>query len=95
MIGLVNAAGVYQTSRQRQAGPTVAEPPNQAPDRAPILNSEQAANKVLLTAVEAIQFQDTQGERRVPSGDESGQLKQAELEARTTEGLGRNLDTTA
>ena len=46
-------------------------------------------------AVEATEFREGQAERKAPSGDESEQFKQAELESRTSGNVGAFLDMIA
>lgn len=97
MIGMVNAVGVLETSRTQSTQRQATENPSAIREnRAPVLNAEMAANRVLDSAVKALEFQfGGQSPRRTPSGDESGQVNQAELESKPSGAVGRFLDVKA
>lgn len=96
MIGLVNAAGAPETSRVQSAQRTVAEPAPLAERKlAPILSNERAVERVIQSAVQAIEFVASQAERNLPEGEQSDRFDQAELEADSTRTLGAGLDVTA
>jgi len=69
MIGLINAIGAEDASRQLTArrSTSTTTPDPTGPQRAPVLSAEQAANRVLRSAVEAIEFQQSAQERAVQS----------------------------
>ena len=99
MIGLVNAVGAYQASRvQSSDSPRtgsstardVGEPPMWVRPYKP-----RGAEPETTHAVEATEFREGQAERKAPSGDESEQFKQAELESRASGNVGAFLDTIA
>jgi hypothetical protein len=98
MIGLVNAAGTPVPARvqanERSVRGALEE---QARNLAPILSGEQAASKVLHTAIEALEETEQDAkERAAPEGEQSDRFAQAELEAGTpTPEVGGQLDVTA
>ena len=61
----------------------------------PVLSGEQAAQRVLQSAVQTIEFTASQAERSLPGGEQSDRFDQAELEANSTCTLGGELDVTA
>lgn len=96
MIGLVNAAGTPETSRVQSAHRTVVESVlEEGRKLIPLLTGEQAAQRVLQSAVQTIEFTASQAERGLPGGEQSDRFDQAELEANSTRTLGRELDVTA
>jgi hypothetical protein len=96
MIGLVNSAGAPETSRVQSAHRTVVESVlEEGRKLIPILTGEQAAQRVLQSAVQTIEFTASQAERSLPGGEQSDRFDQAELEASSTCTLGGELDVTA
>lgn len=97
MIGMVNAVGVIGTSRTQSVQRQATEKNNEVvEDKAPVLNAELAANRVLASAVEALEFQfGGEPPRKTPSGDESGQVNQAELTSKPSGATGQFLDVQA
>ncbi len=98
MIGLVNAAGTPVPSKAQsvfQAAQLAHD--SETKDPVLIVNSQQAVEQVLRSAVETIKFVKSQGERQLPDGDGSDRFDQADQEAlvRETGGVGRVLDVTA
>ena len=94
MVGLVNAVGVTATSRQQSTERSATDRAAPEGNLAPILSSEQAANKVLHKAVESMRFQATSRQRGSPAGEQSGQFQQAELDSSPNGVLGTVLDVT-
>lgn len=96
MIGLVNATGVSDALHRevsRKTNELADKPAGQPP---PILSNEQAANRVLETAVESIRLQTEDGQRGLPGGEQSDRFSQADLEtAASGTPLGAALDVTA
>jgi hypothetical protein len=102
MIGLVNAAGTPETSRVQSAYRDVVDSFLQNGGKIiPILNSEQAAVRVLQSAIQTISDTNSEAQRGVPDGEQSDRFAQADLEQRgkldadPTQALGRDLDVTA
>lgn len=95
MIGMVNAAGASQASRVQSFERDATKAPEPQQVQAPVLSAEQAANRVLTKAVEALQFQTVEGQRPMPSGDQSDAIKQVELERGSSDAVGQFLDLTA
>ena len=98
MIGLVNAAGTPQQARAESVSKSVREQmDDQAKRLAPVLNGEQAASKVLQSAIDALHAMVMpEGERALPTGDQSDRFAQADLESGITpQTVGGNLDVTA
>ena len=96
MIGLVNAAGAPETSRVQSASQRVVESsPKEGSKMVPILNNEQAAARVLQSAVQTISISGDAAQRGLPDGEKSDRFDQAELEANTPQTLGGGLDVTA
>jgi hypothetical protein len=95
MVGLVNAVGVTAASRELLTQRSATDRPTPEGNLAPILSAEQAANKVLHKAVESMRFQETARQRGSPTGEQSDQFQQADLESRPTGALGTVLDVTA
>lgn len=96
MIGLVNAIGATQPGNATRARPSAAIEHESTPRSAPLLSDEAAANAVLHSAVEAIQFDQTPGQRGAPSSEQSDQFQRAEREAGAASGsLGRQIDYVA
>ena len=63
----------------------------------PIVNSQQAAERVLRSAVATIEFTREAETRPLPNGDDSDRFSHADREQRTslTETVGTNVDVTA
>lgn len=95
MIGLVNAVGAAQASRIQSTERSAAVREEEPEKLAPVLSSEQAANYVLRTAVESIEFRESERQRGSPDGEQSDRAAQADLEAKPTGALGIVLDVTA
>ena len=96
MIGLVNATGASDALHREVARKTNESAENGAPEKTTVLSSEQAANKVLKTAVESVLLQTQGPQRGAPSEQDSDRFQQADLEAAGAQGpLGRSLDVTA
>jgi len=99
MIGLVNAAGAYQASRTQSSDSPgtkastphdVGEPPMWVRPHEPHHTARETVQ-----GVEAPEFLEADAERATPSGDESDQLKQAELESGSRQDVGAFLDMIA
>ena len=96
MIGLVNAAGTPETARVQSASAAkLPEQEQQSGNLVPILSNERAAERVLRTAVETIDFATGEAQRALPGGEQSDRTDQADLEAKTAGGVGSMLDVTA
>lgn len=96
MIGLINAAGASESSRVQSASSRVVESsPKGEGNMIPILNNEQAAARVLRSAVKTILFANGEARRGLPDGEQSDRFDQAELETNTPQKLGEGLDVTA
>ena len=96
MIGLVNAAGMPETSRIQSAVRGIVESVlKEGRKLIPILNNEQAAVRILQSAVQTISFTNSEAQRGLPDGEQSDRFDQADLEADPTERLGRDLDVSA
>ena len=97
MIGLVNSVGTAETSRTQAVRDSAVR--NQIEDQQhkilPILNNEEAAQRILRTAINTIGLTDATAERNLPGGGQSDRFDQAELEGTATGTLGQNLDVTA
>ena len=96
MIGLVNAAGAPEPTRVQSVF-TAAQLAHDAEREtlAPIVNGRQAAERLLRSAVETIEFTRAEQLRSIPQGTDSDRFDQADQEGRPTETLGEHLDVTA
>jgi len=95
MVGLVNAAGTPETSRVQSVFTAALQAGETKGGLLPIVNSQQAAERVLRSAVDTIEFTNGDVVRPTPDGGQSDRFAQAELEAATTESVGKFLDVTA
>ncbi len=96
MIGLVNAAGAPESSRiQSVSSDKMRVPEAERSNVFPLLNNERAAQQVLRSAVNTIEFTAAGAAREVPDGEQSDRFDQAELEAGSSQTVGRFLDVTA
>ena len=101
MIGLVNAAGTPEISRVQSAFRRVVDDFLQEGGTIiPILNSEQAAVRVLQSAIQTISDTNSDAQRGLPGSEQSDRFDQADREqqsrpeANPTQALGRELDVT-
>lgn len=94
MIGLVNAIGVAESQRQQGFQRPAENSERAVTNRAPILTAEQAVNRVLHTAVEALEFQQSNQQRKTPDSQESDRFAQADLDSKPGGALGVALDVT-
>ena len=98
MIGLVNAAGSPRPSKAKSVFQTAQlAHDSETQDPVLIVNSQQAVEQVLRSAVETIEFVRARSERELPDGDSSDRFGQADREAtiRQTDSVGEFLDMTA
>jgi hypothetical protein len=95
MIGLVNAVGTPEASRNQSKSRADFEDANKKSEHL-VSSDEQAVERVLNVAVETIQLATPDEERGLPKGDESDRFAQADAEAKTAPTpLGGNLDVQA
>ena len=96
MTGLVNAAGALRPARVQSALRVSQQPSESEREKdVPIVTSLQATERLVRSAVEALEFRESEQERGVPEGASSDRFGQADREAKPTGGLGQSLDLTA